>query len=88
MLFEYVKRGLRLSNDSFTTSIAWYEILRGGLAGSTVWFSIISISNGARLSIVYVNVSVLGWCRYSLLLLTEFKDGSVSQSFCIHLHVL
>ena len=57
MLFEYVKRGLRLSNDSFTTSITGSELFRGVLAGSTIWFSIVSISNGARLSIDYVDGS-------------------------------
>ena len=60
MFFGYVKRGLRLSNDSFTESITGFEICNSGLAGSAVWFSIVSMSNGARLSIVFVNGSVLG----------------------------
>ena len=57
MLFQYVKRGLRLSNDSFTASITGSERCKGRLAGSTVWFSIVSISNGARLSIISVDGS-------------------------------
>ena len=60
MLFGYVKRGLRLSKDSFTTSISGYEICNGGLAGSNVWFSIVSMSKGVILSIIYVIGSVLG----------------------------
>ena len=60
MLVEYVKRGLSLSSDLFTTSITGSEIFRGGLAGSTIWFSIVSISNGVRLLSVYVSGPGLG----------------------------
>ena len=38
MLFEYVKRGLRLSNDLLTAGITGSEIFKSGLTGSTVWF--------------------------------------------------
>ena len=57
MLFEYVRRGLRLSNYSFTASITGSKRCKGGLVGSAVWFSIVSISNGAILSTVYVDGS-------------------------------
>ena len=60
MLFEYVKRGLRLSNDLLISSITGFERFKGGLARSTVWFSIVSILNGARLSIVSIDGSGLG----------------------------
>ena len=60
MLFEYVKRGLRLSNDLLTASITGSERFKDGLAGSAVWFSNVSISNRARLSIVFVDDSGLG----------------------------
>ena len=55
MLLKFVKRGLMLSNDSLTTSITGYEIIKDGLAGTTVWFSNVSISNGVILSTVYVD---------------------------------
>ena len=60
MLLKYVKKGSMLSNDSLTTSITGSEIFKGGLAGSTVWFSNDSISNGARLSTVSIDGLGLG----------------------------
>ena len=60
MLLKYVKRGLMLSNDSLTTSITGSEIFKGGLAGSTIWFSNVSISNGARLSTISIDGPGLG----------------------------
>ena len=60
ILFEYVKRGLRLAKDSFTASITSSEILKYGLAGSVVRFCIVSISTRVRLSTASVNVSILG----------------------------
>ena len=60
MLFEYVKRGFILSNDLFTASITTFERFKGGLVGSTVWFSNVSISNGARSSTVSIDGLGLG----------------------------
>ena len=60
MLFGYVKRGLRLSNVSFNTSITGSKRCKGGLSRSTEWFFIISISNGARLSTVSIDGLGLG----------------------------
>ena len=60
MLFGYVKRGLRLSNDLLTTSITGSERCNGVLEGSDVFFSIVSMSKGVILSIIYVIGSVLG----------------------------
>ena len=60
ILFKYVKGGLRLAKKSFTASIIGSKRLKDGLSRSFVWFSIVSISTGTRLSIVSVNVSVLG----------------------------
>ena len=60
MLLKYVKRGSMLSNDLLTTSITRSEIFKGGLARSTVWFSNVSISNGARLSTVSIDGPRLG----------------------------
>ena len=60
MLLKYVKRGLMLFNDSIISSITGSERFKGGLAGSIVWFSIVSISNGARLSSISVDSLGLG----------------------------
>ena len=86
------EKRVKVIQDSFTTSITGCERWNSGLVGTDVWFSIVSISNGGILSTVSIDGLGLGWCCYSLLLLIELKNGSVSKShelyFCICLYVL